>query len=176
MPMHLPQKSILTDLVIETERLRVCCLQTSDAELIFNLLNSVGWLRFIGDRNIHTLEDAANYIETLNQKSNIVYWKVVENSTGNKLGIITLVKRDFLTHADIGFAFLPEYMGKGFACEATKAVLGFLFEHQIETMIMAITVSDNVPSIKLLEKLGMQHVYDTTQNGEALLVYQLSNQ
>lgn len=85
-----------------------------------------------------------------------------------------MVKRDFLTHADIGFAFLPQFTGKGYAYEATNALVKFLFEHEIEDTIMAITNMDNVPSIKLLEKIGMQFLHETTEKEEPILVYQLN--
>jgi len=35
---------------------------TCDAAFILELLNTPGWLQFIGDRNIRNLEDAHNYL------------------------------------------------------------------------------------------------------------------
>lgn len=172
--MFITKKNVLTGHNIETERLQLSSVQVEDAEFIFNLLNSAGWLKFIGDRNIHTLENASTYIETLNRNSNIVYWKVTEKQTGNKLGIITLVKRDFLTHADIGFAFLPQFMEKGFAFEATNVILNLIFDCDIDVSVMAITNTDNASSIRLLEKIGMKMLYETTENDEPIFVYQIN--
>lgn len=46
---------------ILTEKLLLHELHENDHEFIFKLVNSPGWLEFIGDRNIRTLEDATIY-------------------------------------------------------------------------------------------------------------------
>ncbi|MEP7191174.1 MAG: GNAT family N-acetyltransferase, partial [Roseiflexaceae bacterium] len=48
--------------VLETERLILRRLSAEDAAFMLELLNDPGWLRFIGDRGVHTLEDARDYI------------------------------------------------------------------------------------------------------------------
>ena len=47
---------------IETERLILKPTSSDDAEFIYELLNSPKWLKFIGDRNIKTIEDAASTV------------------------------------------------------------------------------------------------------------------
>jgi hypothetical protein len=41
-----------------TERLSITSLSTTDAKFISELVNTEGWLKFIGDRKIHSPEDA----------------------------------------------------------------------------------------------------------------------
>ena len=48
---------------LETERLILRELTFDDVQFIISLMNSPGWLKYIGDRNIHTDEDAIKYIE-----------------------------------------------------------------------------------------------------------------
>ena len=48
--------------IIETTRLVLREFTTDDAEFILELLNSPGWLQFIGDRGVRTTDDARNYI------------------------------------------------------------------------------------------------------------------
>ena len=43
---------------ISTERLLLDLLTLEDHEFIMQLVNSKGWIQFIGDRNVHTKEDA----------------------------------------------------------------------------------------------------------------------
>jgi RimJ/RimL family protein N-acetyltransferase len=67
-----------------------------------------------------------------------------------------LLKRETLPDVDLGFAFLPQYWGKGYAFEAASATL-----HQAKdvfklTRILAITNPDNDASIKLLNRLGFR--------------------
>jgi RimJ/RimL family protein N-acetyltransferase len=56
---------------------------------------------------------------------------------------------------DIGFAFLPRYWGQGYAREAAEAVLRYGRETLGLNRIVAITTSDNVSSIRLLEGIGL---------------------
>jgi len=67
-----------------------------------------------------------------------------------------LVKRDTLEHPDLGFAFLPEAWGKGYAFEAASAVLKHTQDALSLSRILAITNPDNDASIKLLGRLGFQ--------------------
>jgi RimJ/RimL family protein N-acetyltransferase len=70
-------------------------------------------------------------------------------------GIITYIKRDYLEHPDIGFAFLPAFAKSGYAYEATNGVLNKLISEDSLTNILAITVPGNIDSIKLLKKVGL---------------------
>ncbi|MCH5685513.1 GNAT family N-acetyltransferase [Niabella sp. W65] len=56
----------------------------------------------------------------------------------------------------MGFAFLPQFFHKGYAFEATKAVLLALVSSKRLEIILAISLPDNNPSIKLIEKLGLK--------------------
>ena len=46
----------------ETERLLLKPTDLEDAEFILQLLNSESFIKYIGDRNVRTIEDAENYI------------------------------------------------------------------------------------------------------------------
>ena len=71
------------------------------------------------------------------------------------IGICGLIKRDTLKDIDIGFAFLPEYEGKGYAFESASAVMMNARNDLKLNRIVAITVAYNHSSVKLLERLGM---------------------
>jgi RimJ/RimL family protein N-acetyltransferase len=150
--------------VIETPRLRLRPLTPADAPFIFELLNDPGWIRFIGDRNIRTLEDARAYIE---QKVLAMYAKhgvgslcVESKESGEALGICGLIRREGLDDVDIGFAFLPRHRAKGYAFEAASAAI----EHGRRALgvkrVVAINSRDNESSARLLEKLGLRYVSD----------------
>ena len=48
--------------VLETDRLVLRRFTLDDAEFIFRLVNDPSWLRFIGDKNVHNLDDARRYL------------------------------------------------------------------------------------------------------------------
>src|SRR6476469_6065198 len=137
---------------IQSERLIMNPVRTEDYEFIRKLVNTEGWLKFIGDRNIHSIDASKAYIQKIIDSSTIDYWVAFLKETKKPIGMVSLVKRDYLEHFDIGFAFLPEYTGKGYAYEATYAVLQKLKEATDITEILAITIPGNISSIKLLQK------------------------
>ncbi len=161
-------EEILTDRLILNE------LQANDHTFIFELVNSPGWLEFIGDRNIRTSEDAIAYIEKITGSPHIKYWTVKLKEGHQPAGIITLVKRDYLEHYDIGFAFLPQYTGAGYSSEATRSVLEVLPDEVLKDKILAITTGGNHRSVNLLEKLKFIYAGRVESDGKTLLKYALS--
>lgn len=95
-----------------TERLLINTLSENDAIFILELVNTEGWIKFIGNRNINSENDAIAYIRRINENRNLTYWTVRLIETDVAVGIITLIKRDYLEHNDIGFAFLPNFSKK----------------------------------------------------------------
>lgn len=146
--------------ILETERLSLREFNTTDATFIIQLLNSKGWLKFIGDRHIKTLEQAENYLTNGPMKSYSVNGfglSMVElKNTHTPIGMCGLIKRDNLPDIDIGFAFLEEFMGNGYAFEIAQATINFAKESLKKETILAITIPTNVRSINLLKKIGMK--------------------
>ena len=156
-----------------TQRLLLSSLTLDNDEFILELVNTPGWLRFIGDRNIRSASDAKAYIDKINQNPNLKYW-VVELLNGQiPIGIITFIKRDYLEFHDIGFAFLPKYAQSGYAFEATSVILNYLADERITEHLLATTVPDNTSSIRLLTRLGFVQEQVIEVNEEKLLVYRL---
>jgi RimJ/RimL family protein N-acetyltransferase len=156
---------------LTTERLHLKRVGIEDAGFMLELLNTEGWIRFIGDRNIRSMEDAQAYIERLLNAQNLIYWVVRAKSNGNPAGIVSFLKRDYLEHFDIGFAFIPESSGQGYALEATKAVLDTVTRQPRYHTVLATTMPSNTKSIRLLERLGFRMQMELEQGGEPLLVY-----
>jgi ribosomal-protein-alanine N-acetyltransferase len=98
---------------IITDRLKIDMLDAGDYDFILELVNSEGWLRFIGNRNIHTIEQSKTFIKSILNNQFITY-RVVRLKKGNvAAGIISFIKRPYLGHFDIGFAFLPAFHRPG---------------------------------------------------------------
>lgn len=148
------------NIVIETERLWLRQFKLSDAGFIVELLNSPGWLEFIGDRNVKTEEDARTYLLNGTIKSyetnGFGLFLVLLKDSDTPIGACGLLKRDFLDEPDLGFAFLPDYYGKGYGFESSGAILKYAQDKLNLTRVLAFTVPDNVASVKLLEKLGFR--------------------
>jgi RimJ/RimL family protein N-acetyltransferase len=156
---------------LSTRRLLIAPLTVNDAGFIFELVNTEGWLTFIGNRNIRTQTEAKAYIQKIIGNPEITYWVVKLKEDQIPMGIVTFIKRDYLPHPDIGFAFLPGFTGKGYAFEATRAVLDQLLCSNRLTYILATTVPGNVKSIRLLNKLGLQFERQTASANGKVDVY-----
>ena len=163
--------------IITTQRLIISKVTLKDAPFFVELMNTPSWLKFIGDRNIKTVEDAENNLKNgiLNsyETSGYGFYKVTQKSDPNKpIGIAGLVKRKELEHTDIGFGFLPDFEGKGFGYESSMAIMQ-LAKHTFKlSRILAITDPENKSSIHLLEKLGLSFqnsIYPFVDNEELLL-------
>lgn len=155
-----------------TDRLILHPLALEETEFIYRLLNTQGWIKFIGDRNIQNIAASINYINKITSNPDIQYWTVKLKADLSPIGIITFIKRSYLDHHDIGFAFLPEYEKRGYAFESASMVLKTLMVDY--PTLLATTVENNTNSIRLLEKLGFRYDRKLHQDGMYLLVYSIT--
>jgi RimJ/RimL family protein N-acetyltransferase len=145
--------------VIETKRLTLRELNTNDAPFIRVLLNTPLWLKFIGNSKVKTIEDAEKYITRVAvesyRKNGFGLYLTSLKTDDTPVGLCGFIKRETLEDVDIGFAFLPEHMGHGFAFEASSACLRYAKNKLMLKKIVAITLPENERSTKLLEKIGL---------------------
>jgi RimJ/RimL family protein N-acetyltransferase len=146
-------------IIAQTNRLKLRHIDTKDAPFILGLLNDPAFLQYVGDKEVRDLGSAKTYIlegPVASYKTLGYGLYLIElNKSGKSIGICGLLKRDFLDHAEIGFALMPEYCGYGYAFESAQATVELARDKLRLAQIVAITASDNARSIKLLEKLGM---------------------
>ena len=144
-------------MIITTERLVLEQFTTDDAAFMLELLNSPGFIKYIGDRNVRTVAEAAKYLENSALKSYNDFgygvWKV---SLKDKIpvGLCGLINRETLDDIDLGFAFLPKYERLGYGYEAAIACLDYARSVLKLNRIVAFTSLENIPSQNLLVKLG----------------------
>ena len=159
--------------ILDTERLTLRQFSVDDAPFIYKLFNDPDWIRFIGDRNIHTVGDARDFIEKrlipAYEEFGFGFYLTAIKETGESVGMCGLVKRDFLDDVDIGYAFLPNARGKGFAFEAADAVMRYGMDELGISRIVAITDVENGRSTHLLGKLGL-HLQGTITHPDNTIV------
>jgi RimJ/RimL family protein N-acetyltransferase len=163
--------------VLETPRVILRRFTLDDAPFVHALVNDPAWIEHIGDRGVRTVEDARAYIRdrTLAQYDRLGFgmYVVTLRGTGEAIGSCGLIRRDSLDDVDIGFAFLPQYRGQGYATEAAAAVL----EYGVETFglkrIVAIVSAANHRSIRILERIGLrfERMLKLPDEAEAIPLY-----
>ncbi|WP_318515241.1 GNAT family N-acetyltransferase [Photobacterium leiognathi] len=164
------------NIVCETESLVIRKFELTDTDFIIRLLNEESFIRYIADKNVRTNDDAIRYLtqgpiasyNTHGFGLNMVIWK----STNTPIGMCGLLKRDELDLPDLGYAFLSQYCGKGYAFEAAEAVISDEMKRYELTKIQAVTYPDNIASNKLLEKLGFELFGEMDLYGSVNNLYQ----
>ena len=144
----------------QSERLIIIPTLEQDAELIYQLMNSPKFIKYVGDRQLYSLEDAQKYIQDkmLPQLHSLGYsnYSLINKKNGAKIGICGLYDREGLDGIDIGFGILPEYEGLGYAFESSSRIIKAGFEELEIQDIKAITNKENISSQRLLFKLGFK--------------------
>lgn len=144
----------------ETDRLILKPAEVQDADFFLELYNMPSFIQYIGDRNLRTKEDAENYITNrfLPQIKKLGFgnYVVIHKELNKKIGAVGIFERDGLDVLDIGFSFLPNYEGKGFAYESASKLKEVVATDFGLTKISAMTSDENIPSQKLIERLGLK--------------------
>ena len=162
--------------VLKTERLLLQELNLNDGAFFLELVNTPGWLKHIGDRNIHSIEAAKEYIQKKllgsYAENGFGFYKMVLKKEGTTIGICGLIKRPHLEHVDIGYGILPAYERKGYTYEAAAGVMHYADSVLELKTIMGIVSEGNNASKSLLEKIGLKFIGTTEHEGEeGVLLY-----
>lgn len=146
--------------VARTPRLVLREADASDAILIRELVTQASWSRFIGPSGVETLDDARDYIRTRltdrHAAQGFGLWLICERTTGAAIGMAGLVRRGGLPGPDLGFALLDAQVGRGYALEASRAVIRHAQVALGLTMLYAVVMPDNQRWLTVLRRLGFE--------------------
>lgn len=146
---------------INTSRLIIKSIQLSDAEAILNYRSDPiankyqGWVP-------HNLEDVNDFIQNrveleINIPETWHQLVIIHKESEKIIGDIGL---HFMDHeekqVEIGFTLDKNYQGKGYATEALKHLINYLFNNLNKHRILASIDPKNISSIKLVERLGFR--------------------
>lgn len=158
-----------------TPRLRLRRFNGGDTDFIIELLNSPGWLKYIGDRQVKTAEQARQYLDagpSRNYRVKGFGLSMVETLESEQpIGMCGVLWRDQLDVPDIGFAFLPAFMGQGYAFEIASATVQFAHDKLHIPRLAAITLPENNRSIHLLQKMNFRLEKKVKLTDEELLQF-----
>ena len=142
-----------------SERLIIRNLDLNDATFILQLLNQESWLKFIGDKQIYSIDAATKYLIdgplSMYQQHGFGLFAVERKADGLAIGLCGLIKRAELADVDIGFAFLDEFSGCGYAYEAALLIKDYAINNLKLKRLIAIVNPNNQRSIKLLKKIDL---------------------
>lgn len=143
---------------LETERLSFRQVNHDDAAEVLALRGNPKTMQYIPRPLITNLEGAIAHIDLINDKieKNLgINWGMVIKGTTKIIGIIGHYRIQPENHrAEIGYMFLPEHHGKGYATEAIKAIVDYGFNQMNLHSIEAVIDPKNIASEKTLLKNG----------------------
>ncbi len=150
--------------LIETERLYLREFTVDDAASVFALNSNPLVLQYLHELPC-TGTDAALTMLTeriIPQYQQYGYgrWAVIGRKDDAFMGWCGLKYRPERDETDLGYRFLPDCWGKGYAFEAATASLKWGFENHGLTRITARAHIKNLASLRVIEKCGMQYLYD----------------
>ncbi len=151
---------------IETERLILReFLPTDDVEM-FELDSNAEVHKFLGNNPIHTIEQARAVIESVRKQyveNGIGRWATIEKASGHFIGwsglkYIKEYENNHINYYDVGYRFMPQYWGKGYATESAKAAIEYGFNKMQLQEIIGAANELNIASRKVLEKCGLKFI------------------
>lgn len=156
---------------LDTPRLLLRPLEASDIAVLTAIWEDPEVTRYMGgprdaDRVRRMLEEELR----ADSRDPIRFWPVIEKASGRVVGDCGLTRKDVDGRAEIElvYVFAADVWGKGYATEAAAEIRDHAFRHLGVTRLVALVDPENVASIRVAEKIGMQFEKETTRPGGAL--------
>ncbi|MGX5499178.1 GNAT family N-acetyltransferase [Bacillus wiedmannii] len=146
-----------------------------DAESIYKIANQPEIEKFLPDWK-STKEQRVNWVVNYEIPENKAFLNAVRTTTNIdnhilRLGIFKKTTNEFIgwcctgmkvelpaPNREIMYAVSSEYHNNGYATQATKGLIGYLFENTNMDVLNAIALIKNVPSNKVIEKCGFTYL------------------
>lgn len=100
-------------------------------------------------------------------------WAVLEKESGQLIGICGLRRQvvDDIAQPEISYRFNANHHGKGYATEAVRAVRDFAFNSLSMDRVISIIEPQNLASVRVACKNGMQLTRETTFCGVSVGIF-----
>ncbi|VYU62026.1 GNAT family N-acetyltransferase [Clostridium tertium] len=154
----------MRDFFMETERVGFSNWTEDDIELAIQLWGDKDVTKFICATGEFTDEDISKRLETEvnnNKKYNVQYWPIFELLSYDLIGCCGV--RPFISEYntyEIGFHLCKKYWGKGYAFEASKAVINYCLNELKVKKLYAGHHPKNNASKNILLRLGFHYIGD----------------
>lgn len=150
-------------MIIETPRLRLRPLTDSDMEPYLAMWTDPEVTRHVSPTPVPRAgaEAMATYYRRLLEKKGYGYWAIDVNDGPSFAGIIMLVDVNFTAAftpaVEVGWLLPRVHWGRGYATEGGRAVLDYAFTTLKLDHVVALTAAGNIPSQRVMQRLGMTH-------------------
>lgn len=149
------------NIVFQTPRLTLRQLTEADAPLIFALNSDPVVLKYLHEPLLENEEHAAQIIRDIilpQYQHKLGRWAIHLKENNEFIGWCGLKYRPELDEIDLGYRLIQKARGKGYATEAAQYSLAHGFNILNLKMITGRAHIENIASIKVLEKIGMDFI------------------
>lgn len=148
----------------ETERLILREIFAEDAERLFLLDRDPEVMKYIGVPVVQKISETEEIIRKIRkqyEENGIGRWAVIEKQSNLFIGwsglkILTEPINGYSNVYDLGYRFLPETWGKGYATETCNFFVDYSFNKLKLPVIYAHAHCGNTASNQILQKIGFQ--------------------
>ena len=146
-------------LEIETQRLLIRRFTVDDAEAYWPLVSDPAVLRYVGEPALTSIAAVRDLLETRPLRDYRLHgygrMACIDKDSGRLLGFSGLKYLDDLDETDVGYRFLPEAWGKGYATESAAAIMARQTAEFGLRRIIGLVEPENAGSVRVLKKLGL---------------------
>ncbi|RKE82753.1 GNAT family N-acetyltransferase [Chryseobacterium sp. AG363] len=170
-------------MMIETERLVLRKLEETDFERMFLMDSDPEVMKYLGEP-VATKEESKEVIKMIQkqyEENGVGRLAVIEKVSGLLIGwcglkLMTKPINGYINTLDLGYRFIPEFWGKGYATEAAKRMLEYGFNELNANVIYAYADFGNTGSKYILEKLGFENTGKFEEDGILCFWYELKRE
>ncbi len=165
-------------IIFQTPRLILRQFNESDAPLVLKLNSDPEVVKYIHEPTLETFDQAKNIITDIilpQYQNNLGRWAVHTKDDHEFIGWCGLKYRPGLDEIDLGYRLMQKNWGKGFATEAAQHTLDFGFKNLNIKLITGRAHIENLASIKVLEKIGMEFFKEEIIDECAVKTYTRAN-
>ena len=145
---------------LNTARLELRPFTLRDAEAYWPLVSDPAILRYTGESPLRSLDSVRELLATHPLRDYAVYgygrMACVERSSGRLVGFCGLKYLEDLRETDIGYRFLPDCWGKGYATESANIIMQVSVRRLGLDRVIGLVEPENMGSVRVLEKLGLK--------------------
>lgn len=164
--------------IFETPRLLLRRFTEADAPLILELNSDPVVLKYLHEPLLQDEEHAKTILTSIifpQYQHNLGRWAMISKEDNNFIGWCGLKYRPELDEIDLGYRLMQKAWGKGYATEAATHTLYHGFNTLHIPLITGRAHIENLASIQVLEKIGMNYIGDGIVDDFPVRTYTLAN-
>ena len=163
--------------ILSTARLRLVPVRAEDVDVLHGIWTDASVRRYLWDDTTIDRETAAEVVQSsveLWQERGYGLWVVHTGDSDAPVGFAGFRDSPRDGGPELLFGFIPAVWHQGYATEAARAALQYLFDRTDAAVAWAETDVPNTASARVLERAGMTYVGTETVEGRPTAVYRIA--